>query len=172
MIEKCLAQTATRAPLSSTVRGHAMRPVFATLSVVGICILAACTSSPPIDSQRLELEEANRKYDAALLEGDRRVLGELYAEEFRYFGPKEVVRSKAEQIEALTSGAVDLISGGSSDVEVLVFDSTAVLTGKFSGRVRVNGREFAFRERYSTVWVKRRNIWRLVLEHGSVIEEG
>jgi hypothetical protein len=31
-------------------------------------------------------------------------------------------------------------------------------------------REFAFRERYSTVWVRREDAWRLVLEHGSVVE--
>jgi hypothetical protein len=31
-------------------------------------------------------------------------------------------------------------------------------------------REFAFRERYSTVWVRREDAWRRVLEHGSVVE--
>jgi len=134
--------------------------------------LSACVSTPSIESHRAALADANRKYDAALIDADAATLRELYADDFRYFGPNHVVRDRAAQIEALTSGAVDLIDGKSSDVEIRIYESTAVLTGRFSGRVSVSGREFAFSERYSTVWVRQQNRWRMVLDHGSVIEEG
>lgn len=139
----------------------------------GLCILAlsGCLSQARLESQRTALENANRKYDAALLGADARALGELYADDFRYFGPNDVVRNKSSQIAALTSGAVDLIDGRSSDVDIRIYGTTAVVTGKFAGRVRVSGREFAFNEPYSTVWVRQRGEWRLVLEHGSVVED-
>jgi ketosteroid isomerase-like protein len=141
-------------------------------SVACLCAASACTSTPSAGSDRAELADANRRYDAALISADAAALRELYTDDFRYFGPNHVVRDKATQIETLTSGAVDLIFGKSSDVEIRIYGSTAVLTGRFDGRVSVSGREFAFSERYSTVWVKQHNRWRMVLEHGSVIEEG
>lgn len=140
-------------------------------SGLGILALSGCVSKPGLESQRTELVNANRKYDAALLGANARALGDLYADDFRYFGPKDVVRNKSAQIAALTSGAVDLIDGRSSEVDIRIYGTTAVVTGKFAGRVRVSGREFAFTERYSTVWVRQRGEWRLVLEHGSVVEE-
>jgi ketosteroid isomerase-like protein len=148
---------------------HSFRTI---ASVACLFAVSACASTPSVESDRAALADANRKYDAALINADAAALRELYADDFRYFGPNHVVRDRATQIEALTSGAVDLIFGKSSDVEIRLYGPTAVLTGRFEGRVSVSGREFAFSERYSTVWVKQRNRWRMVLEHGSVIEEG
>lgn len=141
------------------------------LVILGVGAMGACASQPSIDSRRAELQEANRQYDVALLNADARALGELYADDFVYLGPNGVVRDRAAQIEAITSGKVDLIEGHSSDVDIRLYDATAVLTGQFHGRVRVEGREFAFSERYSTVWVDQKGVWRMVLEHGSVVEE-
>jgi ketosteroid isomerase-like protein len=148
---------------------HSIRPIACAILTVA---LGACASTPSIESHLAALADANRKYDAALINADAAALRELYADDFRYFGPNHVVRDRTAQIEALTSGEVDLIVGQSSDVEIRIYDSTAVLTGKFIGRVSVSGREFAFTERYSTVWVRQQNRWRMVLEHGSVIEDG
>lgn len=149
-----------------------MRVLPLTVSLLVISALSGCVAKPRIESQRTALEVANLKYDAALLGADASALRELYAEDFRYIGPNNVVRDKNTQIETLTSGAVDLIDGCSSDVDIRIYEAAAVVTGKFTGRVRATGREFAFTERYSTVWVNQRGVWRLVLEHGSVAEEG
>jgi ketosteroid isomerase-like protein len=135
-----------------------------------LCAVSACVSAPSPDAQRAALAEANRRYDEALLDADGDALEDLYADEFRYFGPNDVVRDKSTQIAVLTSGAVDLIEGRSSEVDIRIYGVSAVVTGRFAGRVRVDGREFSFTERYSTVWVNRQERWRLVLEHGSVVE--
>lgn len=144
------------------------------LRVFGLCAmatLAACVTGRDQGVDRLALTEANAAYDSALLHADAKALDHLYADDFRYFGPKGVERNKAQQIAALTSGDVDLLDGDSSDVDIRLYGATAVLTGKYMGRVRVSGREFAFTERYSTVWTNEKGSWRLVLEHGSVIEK-
>ena len=62
-------------------------------------------------------------------------------------------------------------ANGRYDAALLAADA-AVLTGKFVGRTRVAGREFGFSERYSTVWVNERARRRLVLEHGTIVEDG
>jgi ketosteroid isomerase-like protein len=141
------------------------------VAAVALGAICACTPISSLDVNRAALTDANRRYDAALLSGDAAALQALYADDFQYFGPGNVVRDKAAQVEALTSGKVDLIEGSSSNVEIRIYGATAVLTGRFAGRASVSGREFSFTERYSTVWVRQDGAWRLVLEHGTVIED-
>ena len=146
--------------------------------------LTSCSSIPAPSPQlalrapgvvKLDLEknlrEANHRYDVALVAADTLALDALYLPEFTYFGPGGVVRNKTEQIQALASGTVDVIAGRSDEVTIRIYGDIAILTGRFTGRVRVPGDEFSFHERYSTVWLHDGDVWRLVLEHGTVIKD-
>jgi ketosteroid isomerase-like protein len=137
--------------------------------LISITILASCATVTTLEADA-ELRERNQQYDRALLRADSAALAELYAPEFKYIGPEAVVRTREQQIHALTSGTVDVIAGASSEVDVKRYGTTAVLTGRFQGRARTTAGEFDFHERYSTVWVHRHGAWRLVLEHGSVVK--
>ena len=118
-----------------------------------------------------DLRDANRRYDLALVAADAPALDALYLPEFTYIGPGGVVRNKTEQVRSIASGAVDIIEGKSDQVSITVHGDTAILTGRFTGRVRAQGKESSFHERYSTVWINRGNGWRLALEHGTVIND-
>lgn len=142
------------------------------LAVLGMLLLSGCVTDAALETRKTALAEANGRYDAALLAADAAALDAIYAEDFQYFGSGGVVRDKRTQIAAMTSEQVDLLEGRSSDVDIRIYGNTAVLTGKFVGRTRVAGREFGFSERYSTVWVNERARWRLVLEHGTIVEDG
>jgi len=128
-----------------------------------------CATSPVASDATAELIALNQTYDKALEAGDPIVLAQLYAEEFEYIGPGAIVRNRQQQIDAFASGAIDLIQGRSDDVKVHQYGNTAVLTGRFRGKVRMDSREFSFVERYSTVWVREKGRWRMVLEHGTVV---
>jgi ketosteroid isomerase-like protein len=129
--------------------------------------------APGVVERDLEknLREANHRYDVALVAADTFALDALYLPEFTYMGPGGIVRNKTEQIQSLASGTVDVIAGRSDEVTVRIYGDTAILTGRFTGRVRVPGDEFSFHERYSSVWFHHGNVWRLVLEHGTVIKD-
>ncbi len=122
------------------------------------------------DSEK-DLLETNGRYERAIVAADTSVLDALYLPEFAYIGPGGVVRDKAEQIRSLASGAVDVLEGRSDDVSVRIYGDTAILTGRFTGRARVSDDEFSFHERYSTVWIRDGSVWRLALEHGTVIKD-
>ncbi|WP_440223827.1 nuclear transport factor 2 family protein [Dokdonella sp. MW10] len=122
------------------------------------------------DSEK-DLLEANSSYERAIVAADTSVLDALYLPEFTYIGPGGVVRDKARQIQSLASGAVDVLEGKSDEVSVRIYGDTAILTGRFTGRARVSDDEFSFHERYSTVWIRRDGVWRLALEHGTVIKD-
>lgn len=117
-----------------------------------------------------DLLEANRRYEQAIVAADTSVLDAMYLPEFTYIGPGGFVRDKTQQIQSLASGAVDVLEGRSDEVSARIYGDTAILTGRFTGRARVSDDEFSFRERYSTVWIRRDGIWRLALEHGTVIK--
>ena len=127
----------------------ALAGLWVAVSVLAIHALSNCVSKPTLESQQTEFEVENLTYDAALLGTDASVLRELYAEDFRYIGLNNVVHSKNKQIETLTSGELDLTDGRISDVVIRIYETTAVLTERFMGRVRAAGGEDAFTERYS-----------------------
>lgn len=140
-------------------------------------IILLCLSVPAPNALASErdpehdLRDANHRYDLALVAADASALDALYLPEFTYIGPGGVVRNKAEQIRSLASGAIDIIEGGSDHISITIYGDAAILTGRFTGRVRAHGEVFSFQERYSTVWINRGNGWRLALERGTVIKD-
>jgi len=110
-------------------------------------------------------------HDEALVAGDPVALDRLYADDFEYIGPGAIVRNKQQPIASFASAAIDLLEGKSDEVSIRLYGGTAVLTGHFKGRVRAQGREYNFSERYSTVCVRDRGDWKIVLEHGTVIRD-
>jgi ketosteroid isomerase-like protein len=131
--------------------------------------LSGCASSPAQSPDDRDLIERNRAYDAALVAGSGAGLDAIYAPDFEYIGAAGMIRTRDEQIRAFASGSVDLLEGRSDEVRIRRYGDTAVLTGRFQGRVRDGKGEYAFTERYSTVWVHGHDGWKLVLEHGTVI---
>lgn len=147
---------------------HIFRLQAFTLSA--LLLLAANAPASDRDPEK-DLREANQRYDLALVAADTPALDALYLPEFTYIGPGGVVRNKMQQIQSIASGTVDVIEGRSDEILVRIYGYTAVLTGRFTGRARVSGEEFSFHERYSTVWIHRGSVWRLALEHGTVIKD-
>jgi ketosteroid isomerase-like protein len=141
------------------------------LSLVAVLSLAGCAGIHHTEPSQAALLEANRQYDIALVTADAAALDRIYLDDFVYIGGSNAeMRNKQEQIRTMTSGAVKLLEGQSQDIHVKQLGDVAVLTGQFLGRVRIKDKEFSFRERYSTVWQFQNGMWRLVLEHGSVVE--
>lgn len=141
------------------------------LGAAALVVVAGCSAVSPRDDADAALLRTNLEYDAALVAGDAGALERLYAEDFVYLGPGAVVRDKRAQIAAFADGTIDLLEGRSDDVAVRRYGDTAVMTGRFTGRVLDRGREYAFKERYSAVWVLDDGRWRLVLEHGTVVPD-
>lgn len=133
--------------------------------------LYGCATSQIASDATAELLALNETYDAALEAGDPVVLAKLYADEFEYIGPGAIVRNRQQQIDAFATGAIDLLEGRSDDVKVRQYGDTAVLTGRFRGRVRSAAQEYSFVERYSSVWVREGGQWLMVLEHGTVVPQ-
>ncbi len=140
-----------------------------TTLIVMLAGLAAC-SEKPVDTDRslAELKTANAGYDAALVTGDAAALARYYTDDFRMIDDDANVRDKAQQIRVMTE-EVTLLQARSDEVEVTPLGSDAALvTGRFVGSYRAGGKENAFSERYTSVWVRRGGEWKVKHEHASI----
>ena len=129
----------------------------------------ATSKRHPAVSAEEELLKVNQEYDAALVKGDAAALGRIYGDEFTYTSTGGEVLNKAQQIELIRSGALKIESGSSEGVEVRLYGNTALVLGYFKAKGQFKGQPFGSTERYTSVWVKRGERWRLVAEQGTSV---
>ena len=141
-----------------------------TIALFTLLLLSACQSgAPTANSSEEALRAANAAYDKALIAGDAKALREAYSDDFRMIDADAEVHGKADQIRFMTE-QVKLLHAKTDDVIVrMLSPDAALLTGRFTGRYRLDGREADFTERYTSIWVRDRGKWRLTHEHSSTV---
>jgi ketosteroid isomerase-like protein len=151
-----------------------MRGVLILFSAI---LLAACDrpaakqDSAAQANAEAELKAANVEYDKALVDGDAAALGRLYTADFQIIDDDAQIHDRAEQIAFMTK-SLDLLNAKSDGVRVRILGpDAALLTGRFSGRYRLEGKVNDFTERYTSVWVRDGGSWRIVHEHSSVVPD-
>jgi ketosteroid isomerase-like protein len=139
-----------------------------------VCLLAAlllsCREAPQgvAANSEVALRAANAAYDKALLDGDANALGRFYTDDFQIIDARAEVHGKADQIKFMTE-QVDLLQAKTDDVRITMLSPDAALfTGRFIGRYRLDGKENDFTERYTSIWVRQGDQWRLKHEHSSM----
>ncbi|MDQ3682604.1 MAG: nuclear transport factor 2 family protein [Bacteroidota bacterium] len=123
---------------------------------------------PELAKKQLNL--LNQQYDSALINSDTAMLNKIYASEFSYTTPEGQVRNRSQQLTTIGSGGLNLDYGKSDEVEIIVYDSTAIVTGRFMGKGIFKENIIDIKERYTTVWIKRNGEWKLVKEQGTFIQ--
>lgn len=117
-----------------------------------------------------ELILLNERYDSALLNADTASINRMLAEEFSYTTPEGQIRTREQQLINIATGGLNLEFGKSDEVEVMVYDSTAVVTGRFLGKGVFKESIIDVKERYTSVWTKKEGQWKLVKEQGTYIQ--
>lgn len=132
--------------------------------------LAGC-SAGGADTAKMEREiaAANAAYDQALIAGDAKALNAAYTGDFRIIDDDANVHDKASQVRFMTE-ELDLLDARSDDVEVTPLGKDeALVTGRITGRYRMDGAENSFTERYTSVWVRDGDTWKIKHEHSSLV---
>ena len=132
--------------------------------------LSACDlrSGDPATAER-ELRAANAEYDAALIDGDAKALDRFYTADYSIIDDDADVHGKADQIAFMTKN-VDLLQARSDDLRIkMLGPNAAMLTGRLTGRYRMDGKEDHFVERYTSIWVREEGAWRVQHEHASIV---
>ena len=144
--------------------------VIAILALTPTCIVLGEEQSTGRD-QRSSVEQAIKQLDneriRAQIGADAVALDRIYADDFIGVGPSGTVRTKAQVISDFTSGDLKFQSIVTDEVQVHVYESTAVETGLSTMSGQDKGKAVPRDTRFTRVWVKQEGRWRLVANHYS-----
>jgi uncharacterized protein (TIGR02246 family) len=122
--------------------------------------------------QRSSVEQAIRQLDneriQAQISADAGTLDRIYADDFIGVGPSGTVRTKPQVISDFTSGTLNFQSITTDEVQVRVYENTAVETGLSTMVGQDKGKAVPRDTRFTRVWVKQQGRWRLVANHYSL----
>jgi ketosteroid isomerase-like protein len=121
--------------------------------------------------QSSSVEQAIRQLDneriQAQIGADALTLDRIYANDFIGVGPSGTVRTKAQVISDFTSGSLKFQSITTDEVQVRVYENTAVETGLSTMVGQDKGKAVPRDTRFTRVWIKQQGRWRLVANHYS-----
>ena len=105
-----------------------------------------------------------RQWDQALVKRDTATLDRLLADEFEFVGGVK----KVAYLDSIKTQATDAVTSAvSTDLQVLVYDNTAVVTGLDTISGHNKGQPYTAKWLYTDVWVKRAGRWQCVRTHAS-----
>ena len=121
--------------------------------------------------QRSSVEQIIRQLDneriQAQISADAVALDRIYADDFIGVGPSGTVRTKTQVISDFTSGNLKFQSITTDEVQVRIYENTAVETGLSTMVGQDKGKAVPRDTRFTRVWIKQHGRWRLVANHYS-----
>ena len=149
-----------------------MRPaLFIAAAVLTVASMGVAQKQSATDSQQTSVEEVIKKLDderiQAQIHADATALDRIYAADFIGVGPSGRVRTKPQVISDFTSGDLNFQSITTDEVQVRVYENTAVETGLSTMIGQDKGKAVPRDTRFTRVWVKQQESWRLVANHYS-----
>jgi ketosteroid isomerase-like protein len=106
-----------------------------------------------------EVEKLNREWMQSYVRRDVAFLEKYLADDYTSTFPDGAVLDKKGEISALESGDVALAEMTPSEMNVRVYGSAAVITGRSTIKANVNGQEIGGEFRFTDVWVKQDDRW-------------
>src|SRR5205809_3813323 len=150
-----------------------MRQIFAiALVAFSAAAIASGQEQGAARDPKSIVEQVIRKLDneriQAQIHAEVAALERIYADDFIGVGPSGTVRTKPQVISDFTSGDLRFQSITTDDVQVRVYENTAVETGLSTMVGQDKGKAVPRDTRFTRVWVKQQGRWRLVANHYSL----
>ena len=124
------------------------------------------------DRTRNDLMQLERDIGKANIENDYAFFDRVEAEEFIFTDAGGGVTTKKQDLEGLKQPAnpdVKLVAYDVDEMKVMLYDKTAVVTGRVTTKRMVKGAEVLSKSRFTDVFVWRQERWQLVAGHSSRI---
>jgi ketosteroid isomerase-like protein len=141
------------------------------LLVAAIIFCSASSIAGQSAKQKAAIEQEIRKLDLAhadaVLRGDLAALDKLWTKDFKVNNPFNEI-DKADRIR---TGAVTYSSFIREAESILVHGATVIVMGREIVVPKGNSPDAGktINRRYTNIWMKRKNLWRLIARHASVI---
>ncbi len=113
------------------------------------------------------IRQLDKERIQAQIGADAATLDRIYADDFIGVGPSGTVRTKPQVLLDFTSGDLKFQSITTEEVQVRVYENTAVETGLSTMVGQDRGKAVPRDTRFTRVWIKQKRHWRLVANHYS-----
>ena len=147
-----------------------MKPIF--LSFIVTLVLATFSATTSIaqsthDADVRELERLETVWNEAHEHGDVDALEALWADDMEIAVPKMPVLTKADALKFARSGRMKFLSYRTSDIRVRLYDNAAVVTGRLERTRSINGQVISDDWRFTKMYAREAQKWRVVAFHAS-----
>ena len=119
------------------------------------------------DSDARQLEQLEQVWNHAHESGDVAVLDKLWAPDLEVDVPRMAAMSKDDVLGFARSGHMKFSRYATSDIRVRVYGESAVVTGRLQRTRTMNSKEVNDDWRFTKVYVKQGEQWRVVSFHAS-----
>lgn len=132
------------------------------------CVIGQSRAPEAAAGSAAAVEQTEKACLAAMQTGDYSVVENFIADDFILTTPYGATANKALYLDRLRSGRPRPTSVVHDDVRVRVYGDAAIITGRSTGQLMINGIELAVVERYTHVYAKQGDQWRIVAMQMSV----
>ena len=146
--------------------------VIAALALTGTSIALGqkqSASRDPGSSVERAIRQLDNERIQAQIGADAMALDRIYGDDFIGVGPSGTVRTKPQVISDFTSGELKFQSITTDEVQVRVYEKTAVETGLSTMIGQDKNKVVPRDNRFTRVWVKQHGNWQLVANHYSLL---
>jgi ketosteroid isomerase-like protein len=144
-----------------------------TVFLVSMLTIFTCFScSEPVRTEDAEQEvlAAHEKRRIATLEGDADAVASMMTDDLTFTHANAVVETKDQFVDALRSRRLQYKALTDEDRQVRVHGSTGVVSGTCHILVDASGTEIDIRVRFTELWVKEGDAWRMMLWHATEVQ--
>jgi ketosteroid isomerase-like protein len=128
------------------------------------------------ESTRELVRRLNKEFEQTEVRGDVEALGRIFDDDLVWTSPRGQVADKQKALE-IASGVVEYDLYESEEMDVRLYgdeEEVAVVVGKVhrEGRAGEEGQDIGGRSRYTRVWARRPEGWRLVAVQMTFVDDG
>ena len=142
-----------------------MRRAFFAAFPLSVVLMFAQSKPGAVD--RDELQRLEQVWNAAHMRGDSETLSRLWADDLEDAVPKMPVMKKGELIKFVDSGRMKFRRYETSDLNFRIYNQSAIVTGRLQRKREINGRVVEDDWRFTTVYERSADGWRVVSFHAS-----
>lgn len=144
-----------------------MRVLPLAIAVVTLSSLTAMSAPQSTDADTRELEQLEKVWNEAHERGDADALQKLWADDLEVDVPRMPVMTKADALSFARSGRMKFLRYATSDIRIRIYGDTAVVSGRLQRTRSINGKELSDDWRFTKVYVRQAQQWRVVSFHAS-----
>jgi len=141
--------------------------VLAVTAITGFAVPPQISAQSTSENDTRELERLEKVWNDAHEHGDAGVLESLWADDLEVDVPKMPPMNKTEVLAFARSGRMKFLRYATSDVNIRIYRDAAIVTGRLQRTRTLNGQELSDDWRFTKVYTRQQQAWRVVSFHAS-----